>query len=114
MRARKWHPKCSEKGLDCAGLKNAQILALLKHTDANAASDMVADAGDSAAERDFEVESDGAADDSVAAQRERENYCFKVKITTRSNRENLSKGEIGSRENLLKGENESGIGSDET
>ena len=67
MRISQLQELCAEKGLDCAGLKKAQILALLKHTDANAASDIVADAGDSAAESDVEVESDGAADDSVAA-----------------------------------------------
>ena len=71
---------CAEKGLDCAGLKKVQILALLKHTDVNAASDIVADAGDSAAESDVEVESNGAADDSVAAGESEKIIALRLKL----------------------------------
>ena len=60
--------------------KKAQILSLLKHTDVKAASDIVANAGDSAAESDVEVKSDGAADDSVAAGESEKIISLRLKL----------------------------------
>ena len=80
MRISKLQELCAEKRFDCAGLKKAQMLALLRHTDANAASDIAADASDSAVESDVEVESDGAADDSVAIGESEKIIALRLKL----------------------------------
>ena len=63
MRIAQLRELCEEKGLDCVGLKKANMLALLKQTDANEAMASAA-ADNGKAGSDDEVTVDGAAGDS--------------------------------------------------